>query len=95
MFYVAGNPKVTFSTIPEMREGGTEETSTVKYEFSDVFRTSTADFSFFSTIKVCEEDKARILGFKSVAAMDRFYRRIKRKKEQERRRRLKEGSNNA
>lgn len=94
MFFVAGNPKVTFSTIPEMREGGTAEGET-KYEFSEVFNTCSADYSFSFTAKICEEDKAIILGFKSVAAMDRFYRRIKRKKEQERRRRLKEGSNHA
>ena len=87
-------PTVTFSTIPALDENGTGETATTKYEFSEVFSTWSADYSFTFTQKFSEEDKATILGFKSVAALNRFYRRMKRRKEKERRERLKHEARN-
>lgn len=85
---------MTFSTIPAMNENGTEETAATKYEFSEVFSTWSADYSFTFTQKFSEEDKATVLGFKSVAAMHRFYRRMKRRKEKERRERMKHEARN-
>ena len=47
---------------------------------------------FTATVKMTNENKAVLLGFKNYNCYSRFIRRMKRREEQERRRRLKEGS---
>lgn len=90
-FFKKDRSSVTLSTIPTLEEGDTDQTATT-YGISDVWNTWAMDYTFTCTCKMTDETKTYVLGFKSVAAMNRFYRRIKRKKEQERRRRLKDGN---
>ena len=84
-YYRAGDRYVDFSTISEVTESATDDCG-VDYRLRDVFSPAQ---EFTGTIKVTEEVKALMLGFKSVAEMHRYYRRIKRRKEKERRERLK------
>ena len=49
------------------------------------------DWSFSCKATVSEDAKAQIMGFRNANCLSRHIRRMKRKKEQERRKRLKEG----
>lgn len=51
-----------------------------------------ADCSFNCKVTVSEDAKAKIMGFRNANCLSRYIRRMKRKKEQERRRRLKNGA---
>ena len=51
-----------------------------------------ADFSFSCKATISEDAKAQIMGFRNANCLSRHIRRMKRKKEQERRRRLKSGT---
>lgn len=66
------------------------ETEAWEYQFSDTSFTVT-----LRNAKINREAFAYLLGMKNANCYSRAIRRMKRKKEQERRRRLKEGSNNA
>ena len=54
-----------------------------------------ADCGFTCRVTIDEDAKAKLYGFKNANCMSRFVRRVKREKERERRRRLKEGSSHA
>ena len=51
-----------------------------------------ADYSFSCKATISEDAKSQLFGFKNANCMSRYIRRMKRKKEQERRRRLKNGA---
>lgn len=51
-----------------------------------------ADCSFSCKVTISEDAKAQLMGFKNANCMSRYIRRMKRKKEQERRWRLKGGN---
>ena len=51
-----------------------------------------ADCSFSCKATISEDEKAQIMGFRNANCLSRHIRRMKRKKEQERRRRLKSGT---
>ena len=63
-------------------------------EFAGSFVLNPSPFTVSSHFKVSMEEQAYILGFKNVNCMNRYIRRMKRKNEQERRRRLKSGQAN-
>ena len=86
---------VEVSTIPTITECDTDDCD-VKYMYQgDVLSTAQ---TLAWTIKIIKEDKEKIMaklnGFKSVAAMHRYSRRIKRQKEKDRRSRLKHETRN-
>lgn len=86
IYYRAGERYVEFSTIPTITESGADGVGE-KYRFNDVF---TDSYTFIGTVKIDENAKAQLLGFKNANCLSRHIRRAKQKKEQERRKKIKE-----
>ena len=94
VYFRSGDKFAEVSTIQTITETATDDCN-VKNTCGDVFSTQQR---FTWIIKINKEDKEKIMaeltGFKSVAAMHRYSRRIKRQKEKDRRARLKHEARN-
>ena len=87
-----GETTLTMTAEAPLDDDEVDEGQVWQMESGGRFVLNPSTFSVSSHFKVSLEAQAYILGFKNVNCMNRYIRRMKRKKEQERRRRLKDGN---
>ena len=89
-----GETAMTATSEAPLDDDEVDEGQVWQIESAGSFVLNPSTFSVSSHFTVSREEQAYILGFKNLNCMNRHVRRMKRKKEQERRRRLKSGQTN-